>query len=484
MKIILVVPPGGYSAVRWEKGSMPFLGIAYLGAVLEKAGFKVEILDAFIEGWTFEKTVQVLAEKNPDVVGFTFATENRFEGFKLIKMVKEALPKTVLVAGGPHVSMAADDTLKHLPELDYLVRGEGEMTFLEMAQKFRAGERLDGITGLSLVREGEVIHNPGRKFIENLDSLPMPAWHQFNWKKYNLFLEVPGLGKLPAANLMSSRGCPFGCNFCSSSQMWGQQVRMHSAERVLEEFERLEIDLGARAIWIFDDTFTINRKRVETICENLIRRNSGLRWVAEIRVDTVDFELLKLMKDAGCYLVGFGVESGSQRIIDEVIGKKIKVDEAVKVGQWCQKLGITSNPFLILSHPGETQEDALKTMEFLRNWPKGNPVSLAILHIYPGTKLETIAREKKILPVDFSWSVPDERVFTLPSVQGNVPIFLDKLSWPFLSRLMIEWAGSQKFPIWKKIPKVIRQIRNWRDFKRYFTLGGEFLNYKLRNLFK
>ena len=480
MKIILVVPPGGHLAVRWDEGSMPFLGLAYVAAALQKNGFEVEILDAFIERFDFDKTVEYLTFKKPEVIGFTFTTENRFDGFRLIKMVKEALPGTATIAGGPHVSLAAEDTLSHLRELDYIVIGEGEKTFPELVNCLAGASKISEVRGLAYTKDGQVVVNPARPFVQNLDELPVPAWDLIDFKKYNFFMEVPRAGKLPAANLMTSRGCPFGCNFCSSSLMWGKIIRMHSAERVLAEIKALVVKFGVRALWFFDDTFTIDRARVKKICEMMIEEKLNLKWVAEIRVDTVDYELLKLMKEAGCFMVGFGVESGSQRIIDEVIGKKIKVAQSFKVCEWCQQLGIISNPFLILSHPGETEEDALKTKEFWERWPAGNPVSLAILHIYPGTRLEQLARQRQILPPDFSWSVPDERIFTLSMVQGNVPIFLDKLSWPFLTELLADWAASQHYPVWKKIPGVLRKIKNWDEFKKYISLGLGYLNRKSR----
>jgi hypothetical protein len=187
----------------------------------------------------------------------------------------------------------------------------------------------------------------------------------------------------------------------------------------------------------------------------------------------VDRELLALMRDAGCFCVAFGVESGSQRIIDESVGKRIRIEQVREVVSWCRELGLQYNPFMILSHPGETEDDAHRTMRFIREWQSdGAPVSLAIMHIYPGTRIETIAREKGIIPEGFSWTSEDDsrRVPMLPAAQGHVPIFLDKLSWEFLSACMFEWARMRGYSVWKRMPAALRSIRSVSDIKRYWAM--------------
>jgi hypothetical protein len=260
--------------------------------------------------------------------------------------------------------------------------------------------------------------------------------------------------------------------------MWGRRYRARSPENVLAEVDELVNGYGAKVLWVFDDTFTVERDRTAAICEGLIRRFPGVKWFCEIRVDTVDRELLALMKESGCFCVAFGVESGSQRIIDESIGKRIGLEQVRQVVSWCRELGLQYNPFMILSHPGETEDDARETMRFIREWKSdGAQVSLAIMHIYPGTRIEKAARDRGILPPDFSWASREDshRVPMLPAAQGHVPIFLDGLSWEFLSACMFEWAGMQKYSVLKRVPKAITGIRSLADLKRGWMMLKAYL---------
>lgn len=481
LKILLIIPPGGYYAERWKKGTlMPSLGICYIASVLEKNGHLVEIIDAHIEGFSFKKLLSQLKNSKPDLVGVTFTTENRFQGFNVIRKIKQALPNTLICAGGPHVSLAAEDTLSNIPELDFIVRGEGEETISELVNTITEKKLLENVKGISYRVGNKIYHNPPRTLIQNLDNIPFPARHLVPWEKYNFILEVPDRGKLQTANLMTSRGCPFNCNFCASSKMWGRTCRTRSVDNILEEIEILRNKYKIEALWIFDDTFTVNKKRVQEFSNKLLERRWNLSWFCEVRVDTVDKELLTLMKKSGCYSIGFGVESGSQRILDEVIGKRIDLEQVREVAKTCKELGIISNPFFIFSHPGETKEDIEKTMDMIRTWPKPSSISLSLLHIYPGTKLEEIAKIKGILPKDFSWTKEnDPRITVLPTAQGNVPIFIDKLSLRELSGYIFQWRERHGYRILKKIPEVILNIHSIKDLSRYFNILLGYIHYKL-----
>jgi len=483
MKVTLINPPGGYYAARWDESTLPSLGLGYLAAYLEKNGVHCEILDAHALRMKVSDVQRYLWESRPDVVGVTFTTENRFIGFDTIRAAKAALPDALVIAGGPHVSAAAEDTLRHLPELDLIVRGEGEQALLQLVRRIEGDAGLEDAPGVSYRRDGGVENNPAADFISDLDALPFPARHLAHMDRYRYRADVPGVGKLKALNLMTSRGCPFNCSFCASSGMWGRRYRARSSENVLAEVDELVNRYGAEALWIFDDTFTVERSRTAAICRGLIDRFPGIKWFCEIRVDTVDRELLALMQEAGCACVAFGVESGSQRIIDESVGKRIRLEQVREVIGWCRALNLQYNPFMILSHPGETEEDARRTMQFIREWQaEGAPVSLAIMHIYPGTRIETIAREKGILPEGFSWTSAADarRVPMLPAAQGHVPVFLDGLSWEFLSRCMFEWAKMQRYSILRRVPKALLSIRSFSDVKRYWAMLKSYVAWRGR----
>ncbi len=482
MKVLLVIPPGGYLAADWSRDNiMPPLGVLYLTAVLEKNKIEVEILDCFIERYSWSKLKKALAQKKPDVVGVSFTTETRFDGFKTIRMAKQVLPESLVVAGGVHVSLTAEDTLAHIPELDVIVRGEGEETFLELLKTFENKGDFGKIAGISYRQDNKIIHNPSRLPIQKLDEVPFPARHLLS-KGYRLTLDVPGKGKILAAHLMSSRGCPIGCNFCASSQMWGKLFRSRSPENVVAEIEWLIENYQIEGIWFFDDTLTMNPLRVEKICDLIIERKLNISWFCEVRVDTVSKELLKKMKEAGCYRVCFGVEAGSQRIIDEVVRKKINLKQVREVAKWCGELGLLIYPTFIVSHPTETMANAQETIALMRELKTYAPgdVTIGILKIYPGTELENYAKKNGFLPSDFSWAAEeDSRVILLPSVSGNAPLFLDKLKWEEINQILFQWRKISHYPIFKKIPGVLRDIRSFNDFKRILLTAKTFLKYKI-----
>lgn len=483
LKIILMVPPGGYYAERWSGGvSMPPLGIGYVAAVLGKGGYHVEILDCHVLKLSDRDIVAELRSRRPDMVGLTFTTENRFEAFETARMIRSVLPECHLTAGGPHVSLAGLDTMEGVAALDSVVIGEGEHTMVHLADCLGARGGPKGfkkIPGLIFRTEDGVLESTGiADKINNLDTIPFPARHLYPpVEKYNFKFDVPGHGIRRFSNLMTSRGCPANCNFCATPRVWGRKVRMRSPENILAEMENLVKDHGAEAFWFFDDTFNCNPHRVEQLCDLMIERGfNHMPWFCEIRVDVMSRPLLEKMKQAGCYTIGFGVESGSQRILDDVIRKNLKLEKVYELYEWCRELDVVANPFFIISHPTETWQEAQQTMSMIRHFKQNAHVSMAFLHVYPGTELEQIARQNGTLPPDFKWHQAGRKdVKTLASAQGNVPIFLDKLAWTQISDILFEWASMQNYSVLRKIPRVLRSIKSFDDFKRYCVMGWRYI---------
>jgi len=251
---------------------------------------------------------------------------------------------------------------------------------------------------------------------------------------------------------------------------------MRSPENVIREIDSLVDEQAAEALWFFDDTFNTSPNRVRKLCKLMVSRGYDLPWFCEVRVDLMSKELLECMKSAGCYTIGFGVESGSQRILDDIIRKNLQLEKVHQLYQWCQELDVIANPFFILSHPTETWEEAQQTLQMIRQFKDGAHVSMAFLHVYPGTDLEDTARENGTLPADFKWYHEDRTdVKTLPSAQGNVPIFLDQLTWKQISDILFDWAEMQNYSILRKIPKVLKTIKTWDDLKRYSIMGFRYL---------
>lgn len=487
LKVLLIVPPGGYYAERWSGGVlMPPLGIGYVAAMLERSRHDVAILDAHVQGMTEKDIARELLAYRPDIAGVTFTTENRFEAFRTAELIRETLPECHVTAGGPHVSLAGEDTLEGIAAFDSVVVGEGEETMVNLADcladtsNIQALSRVPGL----VFRDSDNRHirtEPSQR-IQDLDALPFPARHLYPPpEQYNFRFDVPGHGMKRFSNLMTSRGCPANCNFCATPKVWGRKVRMRSPENIIEEMEAMVRDQGAEAFWFFDDTFNSNPRRVEKLCDLMIERGlHTMPWFCEVRVDVMSRELLERMKAAGCYTIGFGVESGSQRILDEVIHKNLKLEKVYELYDWCRELDVIANPFFIISHPTETWEEARETLAMIRRFREKAHVSMAFLHVYPGTDLEKTARENGTLPADFKWYQQRNDVKTLASAQGNVPIFLDRLTWSQISDILFEWAGMQNFSVLRKIPKVLKSIRNWNDFKRYSIMGWRYLLRRFR----
>ena len=490
MKVMLLVPPGGYFAERWRKGSsMPPLGLLYIAAVLEKDGHDLKIVPADILQLKFRQIQDMIRHYQPDIIGVTSTTENRFQSFKLIKKAKEAYPQALTVLGGPHASMAPEDCLAHLPELDVVVIGEGEETMKELCARwaekadFHIMEKIDG---LAFRHNGQIKVNPRRAPILDLDALPFPAFHLIPFEKYNFRFEVPGQGLLPAINMITSRGCPFNCNFCATPINWGRQVRMRSPANVLQEIEYLKDKYQVDVFFFFDDTFNANPKRVAKICDLIIERRLNIYWKCDIRLDLIDRPLLEKMKKAGLFHLSFGLEAGSERVRNEIIHKKINIDDFHRVVKWCLELDIIPNAFFIFSHPTETWEEAQETIRIIEQYRDQIEGSIAILHIYPGTPLEKTAKELGVLPPDFSWARPHPpRIITLPTAQGDVPLFLHKLTWSQVSELIFRWSFSQrKVSLLDKIPQVIKNIRSFQDLWRYLIMLVVYCRLKLRKFFQ
>jgi radical SAM superfamily enzyme YgiQ (UPF0313 family) len=305
------------------------------------------------------------------------------------------------------------------------------------------------------------------------------------FEKYNFKIEVPGHGPLQAVNIMASRGCPFDCNFCATPINWGRHVRMRSPENVVREIEEHVRERGARVIFFYDDTFNASPKQVEQICDLILERKLDIFWRAEVRLDLIDRPLLEKMKRAGLFHISFGIEAGSERVRREVIHKRIEIGDFYNLVSWCLELGIIPNVFFIFSHPTETWEEAQETVSIIERYRGQVEASVAVLHVYPGTPLEKTALETGFLPRDFTWTKRYRSgIITLPTAQGDVPLFLDKLSWARTSELLFRWSMSGgNVSLLRKAPRALRRIRSFGELRRYAIMAFVLIKLKARKLF-
>jgi anaerobic magnesium-protoporphyrin IX monomethyl ester cyclase len=486
VRVQLYVPPGGYFAERWSRGSsMPPLGLLYIGAVLEQNGIPVEIVPSDVLGLDWKHIEAKVRRDRPDIIGVTITTENRFQSFKLIRLAKKTHPGALTVLGGPHASMAAEDCLAHIPEIDVVVRGEGEYAMLDLCRTWdvsREMEDLGNIPGLMFRSGGGIFCTPARPPIADLDELPFPAFHLVPFEKYNFTFPVHGQGALPAVNVMTSRGCPFACSFCATPINWGRHVRMRSPENVVREIELLKARYGVKVVFFFDDTFNANPKRADAICDLMLERKLDIFFKCDVRLDVMSRELVAKMKRAGLFHLSFGLEAGSDRVRNDIVGKRIDLRDFENLVRWCREFEIIPNVFFIFSHPTETWEDAGETIRIIERYRDGIEGSVAILHIYPGTPLEKLARETGVLPADFTWTKPYRKhVVTLPLAQGDVPLYIDKLTWSQISELVLRWSfSSGRTSLLKKAPRALKHIRSLGDLRRLLVMGAVYLRLKAR----
>ncbi len=468
---------------------MPPLGLLSIGAVLEREEIAVEIVPADILKLGWREVEKKIQDGRPDIVGVTSTTENRFQSFELVKRAKKICPQALTVMGGPHASMAAEDALIHIPELDVVVRGEGEDTTLDLCRALERRREINGIShvsGISYRLNGRVVTNPPRSPIFNLDGLPFPAFHLIPFEKYNFQVEIPGRGFLPAVNIMTSRGCPFNCNFCATPINWGRAVRTRSPGNVVQEIEQHIKNYGIRVVHFYDDTFNLSHRRMDELSNLILERKLPIFWQCEIRMDLMTKPQLARMKEAGLFYVSFGVEAGSERVRNSIVNKKVSLKDFENVVSWCQELEIIPNAFFIFSHPTETWEEAQETIRLIERYKDVVEASVAILHVYPGTPLEKTARQIGLLPADFSWTKRhSSKIITLPTAQGDVPLFLDKLTWAQISELLFRWSFSGgRISLARKVPRVLANIRSWGDLKRYAIMALIYAKIKWRRLFR
>lgn len=336
------------------------MGLAIIAAVLERNGYQVSVVDANALRLTPEEIPPFTVDA--DVVGLTAMTPSINTALKIARQIKSLKPDLPVVLGGPHATLLAEETLAAAPEVDIIVRGEGEETIVELLQVLAEGQPLDNVAGITFRRDGQMVNTAAGSSVIDLDSLPFLAYHLLPWRKYR---PHPPHGRaLPFAVSITSRGCPYHCAYCSKP-IFGNRFRAQSPKRVIEEIIFYQENYGVKEIAFYDDVFTLQKERAYDIADEMIKRNLKLYWTCETRVNLVDKELLQHMKQAGCYAIAYGVESASPEILD-TISKGItpqQVEEAVAI---TREVGMQTIGYFMLGSPGETPQTIRRTIDFAR----------------------------------------------------------------------------------------------------------------------
>jgi len=333
---------------------------------------------------------------SPDVVGITAKSQNFASALNVAELVKRHDPETTVIIGGPHVSMVGKDALKS-GCVDVGVVGEGERTLVELLNAIGERRGFDAVKGIVYRKNGDLIENETRDFIEDLDSLCFP--HQYARDVLKDFEKYP-----PAAfkNIFATRGCPYECFFCGSRKIWSRRVRYRSPENVVKEIKGLQA-MGLGFVHFDDDTFGISKDYINDLCRALIRECPDLKWSCEIHVKLVDEPTVSIMEKAGCRSVQIGIESGDNRILKE-IRKNITIEEALAACRQLQKAGINVDVFFMVGFPQETEETLAATVKAIKK-VKSNSVTYSIFTPYPNTDAYEYCKKKGLVDEGFDVSL-------------------------------------------------------------------------------
>ncbi len=365
----------------------PPLGYAYLAAALRERGQKVFIVDGHAENLDIKNLTERIIRHYPNIVGLYATTPQITESLEIAKRIKEWNKDVSIWFGGPHPTAMPEESLKS-GYVDVVVRGEGEETVKELLKK-----PLQKVDGISFRRKNKIIHNKDRTFIKDLDSLAFPDWDGFPIE----FYKNPTKDNHPYLPIMATRGCPYKCTFCFRA-VFGNVYRTRSPKNVTDELEYLEKKYKIKEFSLIDDNFTLNERYALSVCDEIIKRKINLPWSCGggIRVDAAAPKLIKKMKEAGCYYLSFGVESGSQKILDK-IQKRITLDQVRMAVKTAKENKIKTTCFVLIGLPGDTQESIKETIDFIKELDP----DLALIGIVvpcPSTPLyENLERENKLL---------------------------------------------------------------------------------------
>ncbi len=390
-RVTLVNPP--YPKGAPQSLFLP-LGLGYLAAVLEDNQYEVKVIDCQILKPTDKQLEAELFSQNPDIVGVTTSTLTFWPAVDVVKTAKRVLPNVFTVLGGSHVTALPQQTLISVPEADIVVRGEGERTMLELAEYVSKSKNknLNDIAGITYRSKSQVVDSADREFIQDLDELPHPAYHHFPLEKYRM----SGKNYLP---IITSRGCPFQCTFCLASKICGTKFRVRSPRKVLDELEWLRDTHHADVVAFYDDSFTFDRKRASAICDEMKSRKFNLPWDCRTRVDLIDKSILIKLRNADCQLIHFGVESGSQKMLD-AMKKRTTVEKNAWAIRLAKEVGISVAISVVVGYPGETENELKQTFDFIKQ-TKPDFVYVCQAIPYPGTEMLDILH-------DMGWEVSND----------------------------------------------------------------------------
>jgi radical SAM superfamily enzyme YgiQ (UPF0313 family) len=443
MKILLIYPYFLEDRIHQDDIAAVPQGLFYVGAVLKENDYDVEILNWYNINQTPEIINQVLAEKQPDIVGFSILQANRWGGIEIARIAKKMDPNVKIVFGGIGATFLWEHFLTHFPEIDYVVLGEGEYSFLNLVECLKKNDEngIEGIKGVAFRKNDRPVKTEPIEITNNLDHLPAPS-------KYFKF-----------QHLSLTRGCPGKCTFCGSPHFWGTKIRFYSVDYFVNQLEQL-YKKGITFFYFSDDTFTISKKRVIQLCRKILEKRLKIVWVAISRVNYVDETAIYWMKKAGCIQISYGVESGSEKIRN-CLNKNINTDQIKKAFSITLKYGILARAYFIYGCPDESLKSIEQTIDLIREI-KPLSVIFYILDVFPGTQLYE-EYKKKFNVTDDIW---------LKKIEDIIYFETD----PKLSKAMIlEFGEKLRTSYYKMLPEFVDSI-SLIEQKELYPMHSDFLS--------
>jgi len=468
MKVLLVRPPSIMKQEHSHALQHP-INLCLLAAAVRQDGFAPEIIDLESEPLSHRDFARRISSSNAKVIGFTAMTPTVDAAAELAAIAKQSLPHAITALGGAHASILARETLIKYPQFNAAVRGEGEISFVEICRAVEQGRFADSeIAGTVLSSGGDILDGGTPQKPVDLENLPLPARDLLLMRSYR-GAPTPGLpgGVYNATQLFTSRGCAGRCVFCCSEHVFGRKVRHRPTHKVMEEALDCVERHGVNHFTIDNDTFTHDRQKALEFCEGIKRLD--VTWDCDTRVDRVDEELLRIMADSGCVKVAFGVETGSPSIL-ELIKKGITLEQATRAFEWTRKAGMMSCAFFMVgNHPEETESDIEATRSFIRVLDP-DLITVAIASPYPGSELNLMMKEAGLLEDNLKWS-DYGRSFQGDSITRTKTVSAQRLQ-ELQSRILREFYMRPSY-----ILRRLGRLKNPREAAYWFKAGLQFAGY-------
>ncbi len=473
MRVLLIhpadFPDPSRPAPLLPPNQAPPLGLAYIAAFLREAGHDVAIVDMKHGDHSPDELMAEVREFAPQLVGLGLYTVTVPVARQISRLIKAWAPETRIVVGGPHPAGAPEECARD-PHFDFAAVGEGEVMMRDLADTLESGGDIRSVAGLWFTEvpddpESELIVNAPRGWIAELDSLPRPA-RDLLPPLSSYAMTMFQYREWPASTIYTSRGCPYSCIFCERREILGNRFRVHSADYVVDEMEHLVTEYGIKEIFFYDDTFTLDARRVEQICDTIVDRGLQISWNISTHVNTVSRELLHKMKRAGCWQIAYGIETGDPLVMKDIM-KGTTIDEVRERIEWTVEAGIEAKGLFMIGHPTDTPETIARTVEFARSLPIAS-ANFKITTPFVGTPLRDMAAEYGDIAEDDYRNYmgdPNEAVFVTNGLTREFLMGVQRRAYyrfysrpSRLARLARTMAGREHLGKWVEGAKIMGRL--------------------------